>query len=335
MLQLQIFQQFKQDRLDLLNSGQGFQDEFEEECSLYSGKDFSRFDYQYKEWVSSVKKGSGQLMKKFQRKATESPSQMLQAYLTVRNRGKEAFKDFKTMLADSRDDVRSGLSRAEVLPIRKLISPAVKTKTVRSSTPIASADEMGTEAIETTASAPVLVLPATSQAIASNNGDSIEVAWRDKNRDDVAIQRASSSRFYCDVGEKTEGDLARQGLAIKGPKMSRSLELLLDASNGSKKVPTSQTEPISVVESNDALLIDFGPKLTMDPAQGSDVQFDPLLEEKKPKQQLQSIHKPPPVPPKPTHLRQHDVDLLAAVFGGNSKNGSSLGSPRNAWETFD
>ncbi len=60
--------QFKQDRLDLLNSGQGFQDEFEEECSLYSGKEFNRFDYQYKEWVSSVRKGGGQLMKKFQRK---------------------------------------------------------------------------------------------------------------------------------------------------------------------------------------------------------------------------------------------------------------------------
>lgn len=209
----------------------------------------------------------------------------------------------------------------------------MKTKSARSSTPIANTDEEGVEVFETTASAPVLEWSLTSQPNESNNGDSNDIVWRDKNRADSTIGRAAvSSRFYCDVGG-TEAGQANQSLNKKDHLASLSLELLSDASNGS--VPTSQTQPLFAKESNDPLLIDFGPKFTLNPAPGNDVQFDPLLEDIKPRQQFQSISKPPPVAPKPAHLLQHNVDLLATVFGGNGKTESSLGSPRNTWETFD
>ena len=85
MLQLQIFQQFIEERLEMLNSGQvilsvtvsvagrhlvllttaetcilqGFSDEFELEACLYSDKSSK----QYKEWLSTMKKESGALFK--------------------------------------------------------------------------------------------------------------------------------------------------------------------------------------------------------------------------------------------------------------------------------
>ncbi|KAI9556760.1 hypothetical protein GHT06_016551 [Daphnia sinensis] len=64
MLQLQIFQQFIEERLEMLNSGQGFSDEFELEACLYSDKSSSRLKQQYKEWLTTMKKESGALFKK-------------------------------------------------------------------------------------------------------------------------------------------------------------------------------------------------------------------------------------------------------------------------------
>ena len=64
MLQLQIFQQFIEERLDMLNSGQGFSDEFELEACLYSDKSSSRLKQQYKEWLATMRKESGALLKK-------------------------------------------------------------------------------------------------------------------------------------------------------------------------------------------------------------------------------------------------------------------------------
>lgn len=51
MSQLQIFQQFIEERLLILNEGQGLKDEFEEESGLYSGdKELSQFKQQYEIW---------------------------------------------------------------------------------------------------------------------------------------------------------------------------------------------------------------------------------------------------------------------------------------------
>lgn len=63
MLELQIFQQFIEERLEMLNCGQGFSDEFELEACLYSDNSSSRLKKQYKEWLSTMKKESGAIFK--------------------------------------------------------------------------------------------------------------------------------------------------------------------------------------------------------------------------------------------------------------------------------
>ncbi|KRZ87508.1 DENN domain-containing protein 1A [Trichinella sp. T8] len=68
MLDLQIFRQFIDDRLDRLNTGVGFQDQFEEECNCYSGKESSRIKYQYNEWMNNMKKEGGAWVKQIRSK---------------------------------------------------------------------------------------------------------------------------------------------------------------------------------------------------------------------------------------------------------------------------
>ncbi|VDO94785.1 unnamed protein product [Soboliphyme baturini] len=63
MFHLQIFQQFIEDRLQKLNSGEGFMDEFEDECAMYSDKNFNKYKYQYNEWMKNMKKEGGAFVK--------------------------------------------------------------------------------------------------------------------------------------------------------------------------------------------------------------------------------------------------------------------------------
>ncbi|KAF6202480.1 hypothetical protein GE061_004881, partial [Apolygus lucorum] len=54
MLELQIFQQFIDERLTMLNAGLGFSDEFEHEAWNYCDKNSSKIKGQYKEWTSAM-----------------------------------------------------------------------------------------------------------------------------------------------------------------------------------------------------------------------------------------------------------------------------------------
>ncbi|KAG8447864.1 hypothetical protein GDO86_015103, partial [Hymenochirus boettgeri] len=65
-IQLQFFKQFIDGRLDLLNSGNGFSDVFEEEINMgeYAGS-----DKLYHQWLSTVKKGSGAFINTMKTKA--------------------------------------------------------------------------------------------------------------------------------------------------------------------------------------------------------------------------------------------------------------------------
>ncbi len=51
---LQIFEQFIADRLELLNTGQGFNDEFEREANLLTDKGGGA-QTKYKEWTGQMK----------------------------------------------------------------------------------------------------------------------------------------------------------------------------------------------------------------------------------------------------------------------------------------
>ncbi|XP_013179557.1 PREDICTED: DENN domain-containing protein 1B isoform X1 [Papilio xuthus] len=89
VLQSQIFQQFIDERLDLLNSGRGFSDEFEIECNNYaeelstgSGQKIKR---QYRDWAKSVKKEGGAFFKNVRDKANPA---VKSAVKSVRQGGK-------------------------------------------------------------------------------------------------------------------------------------------------------------------------------------------------------------------------------------------------------
>eukprot|EP00095_Tigriopus_kingsejongensis_P000559 maker-scaffold776_size99073-snap-gene-0.15 protein:Tk00559 transcript:maker-scaffold776_size99073-snap-gene-0.15-mRNA-1 annotation:"denn domain-containing protein 1a" len=71
MLQLQIFRQFIEERLEMLNSGRGFSDEFEDEVIRFqeSQNNNSKFKQQYAQISSSVKKEGGALVKAVRSKA--------------------------------------------------------------------------------------------------------------------------------------------------------------------------------------------------------------------------------------------------------------------------
>lgn len=50
--------QFIEERLNMLNSGLGFSDEFEMEACSYSAKSSSKFMQQYREWTYTMRKES-------------------------------------------------------------------------------------------------------------------------------------------------------------------------------------------------------------------------------------------------------------------------------------
>uniref|UniRef100_T1J7L4 UDENN domain-containing protein n=1 Tax=Strigamia maritima TaxID=126957 RepID=T1J7L4_STRMM len=68
MLQLQIFQQFIEERLDMLNSGDGFSDEFELEVNVYADKNSTKLRHQYKEWMNNMRKEGGAFIKSVKNK---------------------------------------------------------------------------------------------------------------------------------------------------------------------------------------------------------------------------------------------------------------------------
>ncbi|CAH0577963.1 unnamed protein product [Chrysodeixis includens] len=89
ILQSQIFRQFIDERLDLLNSGRGFNDEFEVECNHYADKlntgSGQKLKQQYREWAKNVKKEGGAFFKNMKDKANPA---MQSAVKTVRQGGK-------------------------------------------------------------------------------------------------------------------------------------------------------------------------------------------------------------------------------------------------------
>ena len=63
MLQLQIFQQFIETRLDLFNAGQRLDDKFEIELNHMEAQTGNRFKTQYREWTSTMRKEGGAFLR--------------------------------------------------------------------------------------------------------------------------------------------------------------------------------------------------------------------------------------------------------------------------------
>ncbi|XP_034256007.1 DENN domain-containing protein 1A-like isoform X3 [Thrips palmi] len=100
MLQLQIFQQFIEERLDMLNAGLGFSDEFEIEACNYSDKTSGKLRQQYKEWLSTVKKEGSAFFKSVKSKANPA---MKSAVKSVKDRGKDVRTAYKGIRSKFRE----------------------------------------------------------------------------------------------------------------------------------------------------------------------------------------------------------------------------------------
>ncbi|XP_066256358.1 DENN domain-containing protein 1B-like isoform X1 [Euwallacea similis] len=128
MLQLQIFQQFIEERLTLLNTGRGFSDEFEFELENYSAKSGSKLKQQYKEWTSSMKKEGTAFLKSVKEKANPA---MKSAVKTVKDSGKgmkSAYKGLRSKLKDGQGGSDSSSMYGSAKPRSAPSSPTTKRK---------------------------------------------------------------------------------------------------------------------------------------------------------------------------------------------------------------
>lgn len=88
MLELQMFRQFIEGRLEMLNAGQGFNDDFEFEVNLYEERTAKRVNIQYQDWLNAMKTKSGVLFRSI------NPSLKL-VYRGLKDKSKQAYKDWK------------------------------------------------------------------------------------------------------------------------------------------------------------------------------------------------------------------------------------------------
>lgn len=94
MLELQMFRQFIEGRLEMLNAGQGFNDDFEFEVNLYEERTAKQVNLQYQVWLSAMKTHSGVLLRSI------NPSLKL-VFRGIRDKSKQAYKDWKVKLNES------------------------------------------------------------------------------------------------------------------------------------------------------------------------------------------------------------------------------------------
>jgi len=131
MLELQIFRQFIDERLELLNSGKGFSDEFEMECVVFTEKSQKKFKNQYTTLTQSVRKESGALVKKVKSKTNPAVKDAMKNVIDgskiakdrvkdggklARTKAKATFKDVKLRLRESKDEIRDDSSSAHSAP---------------------------------------------------------------------------------------------------------------------------------------------------------------------------------------------------------------------------
>ncbi|XP_059720822.1 DENN domain-containing protein 1A isoform X6 [Haemorhous mexicanus] len=121
-IQLQLFKQFIDGRLDLLNSGEGFSDVFEEEINMgeYAGS-----DKLYHQWLSTVRKGSGAILNTVKTKANPA---MKTVYKFAKDHAKMGIKEVKNRLKQ-KDIAENGCAAAPEEPLpRTAPSPLADKK---------------------------------------------------------------------------------------------------------------------------------------------------------------------------------------------------------------
>ena len=110
MLQLQIFRQFIDERLELLNAGKGFSDQFELECVAFSEERSSR-KYKPSATINNVKREGAAFAKAVKEKANPA---MKHAVKTVKDsskiaksKAKASYKDMKSRMKDDKEEIKN------------------------------------------------------------------------------------------------------------------------------------------------------------------------------------------------------------------------------------
>lgn len=102
LLQLQTFQQFVAERLDLLNSGQGFTDEFEIETNSLADK--WKTDSRYKDWLQNMKKQRKKGKDKWIEFTSKANPAVKLAVQSVKDRSKKAYHDIKSKMDENKKE---------------------------------------------------------------------------------------------------------------------------------------------------------------------------------------------------------------------------------------
>ncbi|XP_044258564.1 DENN domain-containing protein 1A-like isoform X3 [Tribolium madens] len=131
MLHLQIFQQFIEERLAMLNNGLGFSDEFEMETFRYSVQSGSKLKQQYKDWTSTMKKEGSAFFKSVKEKANPA---VKSAVKTVKDGGKgvkSAYRGLRSRLKENQgpQQLQNGLDSPNDKPRSAPNSPTGKRRT--------------------------------------------------------------------------------------------------------------------------------------------------------------------------------------------------------------
>ncbi|XP_075691626.1 DENN domain-containing protein 1A isoform X2 [Rhinoderma darwinii] len=124
-IQLQLFKQFIDGRLDLLNTGNGFSDVFEEEINMgeYAGS-----DKLYHQWLSTVKKGSGAFLNTMKTRANPA---MKTVYKFAKDHAKMGIKEVKNRLKQ-KDLTENGCSVAVEEPLPSMSpSPSAEKRDLK------------------------------------------------------------------------------------------------------------------------------------------------------------------------------------------------------------
>ncbi|XP_042242654.1 DENN domain-containing protein 1A-like isoform X6 [Homarus americanus] len=105
MLELQIFQQFIEERLERLNSGKQTSDEFELEVSVYCEKSSSKVKQQYKQFVTNVRKEGGAIVKTMKNKSPfrhlkSNSNTVTKGSKQVKEKSRQTYKDLRGKIKD-------------------------------------------------------------------------------------------------------------------------------------------------------------------------------------------------------------------------------------------
>ncbi|KAI4470684.1 denn domain-containing [Holotrichia oblita] len=284
MLQLQIFRQFIEDRLNILGAGLGFTDQFETEVSVYSEKSSSKLKQQYKEWTSTMKKEGTAFFRNVKDKVKDGGKGMRSAYKGLRSKLKDNQnpRQFENGLKSSLDKPRSAPN-----------SPTNKRRpmTFRRETPMS----LTGSAVER----PYSPLSPMSQTLSPDSPDHSQTASPSLDIPKIDLMNEMK-------------DILK--LRLDTPPIDRSLKPVRSLENFKNSSPMSSPERW-VFPSRSP-----NPPLTSPPTR----LFLPTQKSQDTQNLLQSpddVFSSPPVPPRPSKTRDLFGTAPFIIGGGHNENG--------------